>query len=328
MRDHFVSIIIKAFNEEKNIIRCLESAFLALEGLTGEVILADSASTDKTVELAKKYPIKIISLENPRERCCGIGPQLGYQVSKGEFVYILDADMRLEKNFLKVGLKLLEKDSRLAGVAGEIVEENVENYIFKQRKKIINNLPIGRMEHLQMGGLYRRSAIDDVGYFSNRNLNSFEELELGLRLVEAGWRLERIPGVAVHHYGYVLSSFSSLRKRIKSGYYRGYGQIFRIYFDKKQIFRLTKMFLHIYTIILLWMLSLFTTGMGFMNPLFFVMTILLYVSLFLFLALKKRNIFEGFFCFVQWNIQGYFFLLGFLQTMVSPKKPISYNLIK
>ena len=47
-----VSVIIKAFNEEKNIVAAIESSLAAVAEMGGEVILADSHSTDRTVELA------------------------------------------------------------------------------------------------------------------------------------------------------------------------------------------------------------------------------------------------------------------------------------
>ena len=72
-----VSIVIKALNEEKNICAAIESALAAVADVGGEVILADSCSTDRTVELASRYPIRVVQLANPSERCCGIGPQLG-----------------------------------------------------------------------------------------------------------------------------------------------------------------------------------------------------------------------------------------------------------
>ena len=69
-----VSVIIKAFNEEQHIAGAIESALAALAGIDGEVILADGASTDRTVEIAKKYPVKIVRLDNAagpflRRRC-------------------------------------------------------------------------------------------------------------------------------------------------------------------------------------------------------------------------------------------------------------------
>ena len=47
-----VSIIIKALNEERGIAAAFESALAALPELGGEVILADCASNDRTVEIA------------------------------------------------------------------------------------------------------------------------------------------------------------------------------------------------------------------------------------------------------------------------------------
>src|SRR6476659_2248742 len=74
-----VSIIIKALNEERHIEAAVRSALAAIGALDGEVILADSGSSDRTIEIARQYPIAIVQLAHPAERRCGIGPQLGYQ---------------------------------------------------------------------------------------------------------------------------------------------------------------------------------------------------------------------------------------------------------
>jgi cellulose synthase/poly-beta-1,6-N-acetylglucosamine synthase-like glycosyltransferase len=68
-----LSIIIKALNEERNIALGIESALAAVDGLDAEVILADSSSTDRTVEIARQYPIKIVTLNNREDRSCGVG---------------------------------------------------------------------------------------------------------------------------------------------------------------------------------------------------------------------------------------------------------------
>lgn len=57
-----VSIIIKTLNEEKRIAEAVESALKALPGGKVEVIVADSGSTDRTIEIAQSYPIKISTL--------------------------------------------------------------------------------------------------------------------------------------------------------------------------------------------------------------------------------------------------------------------------
>lgn len=54
-----VSIIIKALNEESRIGSAIESALAALAGSQGEVIVADSGSSDRTVEIARRYPVLV-----------------------------------------------------------------------------------------------------------------------------------------------------------------------------------------------------------------------------------------------------------------------------
>src|SRR4051794_30581053 len=100
-----VSIIIKAFNEEKRIALAIESALAALEDVDGEIILADCASTDSTVQIARGYPIKIVQLDNIDDRSCGTGAQLGFQYSGGRYVYLLDGDMQLSRGFLPVAIR-------------------------------------------------------------------------------------------------------------------------------------------------------------------------------------------------------------------------------
>ncbi len=51
-----ISAVIIAFNEERNIARCLES----LENLVDEVLVVDSYSTDRTEEICRKYKVRFI----------------------------------------------------------------------------------------------------------------------------------------------------------------------------------------------------------------------------------------------------------------------------
>ena len=52
-----ITVVIPSKDEEENIAECIESVFVALEGIESfEIILVDSCSEDRTVEIAKKYP--------------------------------------------------------------------------------------------------------------------------------------------------------------------------------------------------------------------------------------------------------------------------------
>jgi glycosyltransferase involved in cell wall biosynthesis len=223
-----VSVIIKAYNEEKNIQAAIESSLRAVAEVGGEVILADSHSTDGTVALACAYPVRIVQLAHPGERSCGAGPQLGYQHARGDYVYILDGDMQMVPGFLPRALAFLAQHPEAAGVAGRVVEQNMDSLEYRERGlRAPSHLAPGHVDRLDGGGLYRRRAIEETGYFSDRNLHSYEELDLGVRLRALGWTLWRIPIDSVTHYGHDAPPYQLLMRRWRSRYVCGVGELLR-----------------------------------------------------------------------------------------------------
>ena len=103
-----LSVIVITHNEEKNIGECLESVRWA-----DEIIVVDSQSTDKTVEIAKKYT------DNDH-----VTSWIGYSESKnialsrssGQWILWIDADERVPKNLAEEIQSIVRKDS--SGFAG------------------------------------------------------------------------------------------------------------------------------------------------------------------------------------------------------------------
>jgi glycosyltransferase involved in cell wall biosynthesis len=223
-----VSIVIKSFNEEKNICAAIESALRAVDEVGGEVVLADSRSTDRTVALASQYPIRVVQLAHEDERCCGAGPQLGYQHSLGEYVYIMDGDMQMQPGFLSHALTFLAQHPEVAGCGGRLVELNTESLEYRERGlRAPTHLQPGEVDRLDGGGLYRRLAIEETGYFSDRNLHSYEEFDLAVRLRALGWKLWRIRADAVTHRGHDSPPYHLLLRRWHAGYVCGLGELLR-----------------------------------------------------------------------------------------------------
>jgi glycosyltransferase involved in cell wall biosynthesis len=231
-----VTVLIKALNEERHVAAAIESAIAALAtlaGMRGEIILADSASTDRTVEIAAQYPIRIVSLTNIADRSCGAGVQLGYQYSSGRYVCLIDGDMVLHQPFLSAAIEFLEAHPQCAGVGGMIIECETGNLEYVKRARALDpdRLP-GEVNRLDCGGVYRRQAIEAVGYMGDRNLDGAEELELGVRLRALGWRLARIDLPAIDHHGHSGNPYALLRRRWVSGFAFSTGEILRAAFGQ------------------------------------------------------------------------------------------------
>jgi cellulose synthase/poly-beta-1,6-N-acetylglucosamine synthase-like glycosyltransferase len=213
-----VTIIVKALNEERRIGACLQSALRELQGLDGEVLLVDSLSTDRTVEIAQQMAVRIVQFESRADRNCGAALQLGYQYARGQFIYVLDGDMTLEPGFIGHALAYLQRHADVAGVGGKLVDNQVLNVADKMRVAHYDALPPEQdVAVLGGGGLYRRCAIEQVGYLANRWLTAFEEAELGARLRAARWRLVRLATPAVTHSGHNETSFQLMMRLWRIG---------------------------------------------------------------------------------------------------------------
>ena len=102
-----VSVIITTYNEESNIVDCVESVLWA-----DQILVVDSHSTDRTVELASRYPVMIVQREY-----YGSAAQKNWSLNRVEhdWVLILDADERVPEPLAKEILALLVEHPRSNG---------------------------------------------------------------------------------------------------------------------------------------------------------------------------------------------------------------------
>ena len=103
-----LSVVTIALNEEHNIVECLESVRWA-----DELIVVDSGSSDRTVDLAKQFTAKVMQL-----------PWRGYGATKndalkhatGDWILWLDADERVTPELAaEIRARVLEDNGAIAG---------------------------------------------------------------------------------------------------------------------------------------------------------------------------------------------------------------------
>ena len=106
-----ISVVMPVYNEEDKIANALES--IRMQDYPQEkieIVLVDDNSTDKTLEIAKKY--NVVYCRNGNHDY-DIGKSIGIKKAKNEYLLFLDADNFLpHKNWLKKLIRpmLLEKD--------------------------------------------------------------------------------------------------------------------------------------------------------------------------------------------------------------------------
>ncbi|MBN9448077.1 MAG: glycosyltransferase family 2 protein [Bosea sp.] len=326
-----VSIIIKTLNEEKRIAATIESALSALGEMPGEIVIADSGSSDRTVEIAQRYPVVIAQIMPPARPSCGIGPQLGFQHSRGDYLCLLDGDMLLDPGFLGDAIRFLERNPRVAGVTGHVEEMQTANLEYARR--VQRHAPenrIGPLDRMNGGGLYRRSAIEQAGYLSDRNLHGYEEFDLGIRLRDAGWQLHRLDRRFVQHFGHTLNSYKLLMRRWRNKYLHGIGELLRASLGRPYFFQLLRELpeLRLWGAVYIWWalsigLLLFLPQKGLALGL----VLALLAGIVALMSWRKGGLGMGLYTVVAWFFHAAALPAGFLRQRLEPDAPIESRVI-
>ena len=114
-KKNLTSIIIRTKNEEKWIDICLQKIFIQKKILF-EVIIIDNCSSDKTVDKAKRYPIKLFKI---KKFYPGKAINLGVSKSKGKYIVCLSAHCIPESDLWLFNLVRDLKNKRIAAVYGK-----------------------------------------------------------------------------------------------------------------------------------------------------------------------------------------------------------------
>lgn len=83
-----ISVVISTFNSEEKIEECLKSVVFA-----SEIIIVDGTSSDKTLDIAKKYTSQIFV--RPNHKMLNINKNFGFSKATGDWILSLDSDERV-----------------------------------------------------------------------------------------------------------------------------------------------------------------------------------------------------------------------------------------
>jgi glycosyltransferase involved in cell wall biosynthesis len=225
-KPNIISVVIPAKNEEKTIARCIESVLEAVKSIESyEVILVDSRSTDRTVDIAQKYPIKILRLKKDWFISPHAGRYTGTINSRSKYVFFLDADMVVHKDWIQKGLDAFDQDEGIAGVTGIIYNVLPDEALNQQHP--ITRHPLGYVNYLPGPAIFRMDVLQEVNHF-NPFFKGYGEKEIGYRIQAKGYKQIRINSPISYHFKKEKDISETIEK---SGYFKGVGQFLRRHFN-------------------------------------------------------------------------------------------------
>lgn len=109
MRKIVISAALATYNEEENIVDCIES----LKKVVDEIVIADGSSSDRTVELAENLGARVIKTTN--KAMFHINKNLAIDNCRGDWVFLIDADERISDELAREIKRKIKEDPRENG---------------------------------------------------------------------------------------------------------------------------------------------------------------------------------------------------------------------
>lgn len=236
-----VSIVIVTWNSDRYILRCLESIWTHTRNCSFEVIVVDSGSADRTLEVIRR--------NFPEVRVIAAGANIGFpkatnigiRESRGDWLFLLNPDTELRPGVVE-RLALFLKDHPEAGcVSPKIIEEdgsialfhvrefpNLSNLFFRHfglrylfpRNRLFGKETLGGWAYESTRSvpclhgaalMIPRSTMEAVGGLDEQLPLYLEDLDLCARIAEMGKLLYYEPSAVVVHYGGKSSELSPMQ---------------------------------------------------------------------------------------------------------------------
>jgi GT2 family glycosyltransferase len=224
------SVIVVCWNSADVLGRCLDQLF-AQDYANYEVIVVDDGSDDDTLGVAEHARLRgeTTIVRSSRNRGCPHARNLGMAHAKGEIIAFIDADGFATPSWLSQVVEAFDADATVGGVASTVFFD-ANPLVINGAGGIVNRQ--GWAADLSMSESYeraeiasealypmgcgmalRRSAVERVGPFDDRILNYYDDVDYGMRLWRAGYRVLVAPDAWIDH-GFGRGGAESAQKQL------------------------------------------------------------------------------------------------------------------
>jgi len=204
-----ISIIIPTYNAEPYLDKLLS----ALKNQTikdYELIIIDSSSSDKTVEIAKKYTDTVVVIPQ-NEFDHGGTRAKATQIAKGDILVFLTQDTLLYDNFTIENIVKVFENEKIGAAYGRQIpyeetslfgkhlrEFNYPKQTIVRTKDDISKYGIKTAQLSNSFAAYRKDILEELGYFKE-NLILGEDVYIGAKMILAGYSLVYTGDAKVYH---------------------------------------------------------------------------------------------------------------------------------
>ncbi|MBV6624752.1 MAG: glycosyltransferase family 2 protein [Rivularia sp. (in: Bacteria)] len=197
-----ISVIIPVHNGGDSFRQCL-SSLKESEIAPDEVIVVSDADTDGSWLLASEFGAKVIRM--PVNQGPAKARNLGASIANSDILYFVDADVVISPDAITQVKIAFENEPSLAALIGSYDDEPGETNFLSQYKNLLHHYThqIGNEEAFTFwgacGAIRREIFLSLGGFDESYRRPSIEDIELGYRIANAGYKIKLFKDLHVKH---------------------------------------------------------------------------------------------------------------------------------
>lgn len=202
-----ISVVIPTLDEEEYIEKCLKS--IRNQNITAEIIVVDSKSRDRTVDIAMRHADKVVT---GKVGNISINRQLGVEIASGDIVVTADADTVYPHDWLE-RIAGYFKDKNVVAVSGPTIPMPDESVFLDRLLYLLGNLSLLILHRLGVAwfrgsnSAYRKKVMIEAGGY-NTALQAREDSDLSKRVAKLGKTV----------FDWDIKAMTSMRRRRTTGW--------------------------------------------------------------------------------------------------------------
>ena len=201
-----LSIVIPSYNQQDFLPDCIESV-LNQKVSADEIIVIDDGSTDHSLEIARKYPVKVISQVN---KGLASARNTGIMNATGDYIFFLDSDDLLNEDCIEEVKKVISETN------ADVVSPSFKCFGNRQDEVIL--MPNPKIEDFKVGNrvgycsAVKREVLLEVGGYNPKMIWGWEDYDLWFDLLERGKQIVTIPKILWLYRVKNVSMFTESKK--------------------------------------------------------------------------------------------------------------------
>jgi GT2 family glycosyltransferase len=219
-----LSIIIVNWNTKKLLLDCLASVYKSVKHIPMEVWLVDNASTDGSVEAAKRFYPDVKIIQNTRNLGFAAANNRALKQMSGRYAVLLNTDAVLTKGAVEAIYDFMENTLDAGMACGQLLnpdgskQNSIANFpglpslLFNEtmlRILLPGRYPSKRKEYTSpievdscIGAclIVRKKTMDHVGLLDEDYFFFFEETDWARRIKQSGWKIYFVPTARIIHF--------------------------------------------------------------------------------------------------------------------------------